>query len=58
MENIANKNLKSEKKSNFLGIAIIILSVLMVANNTAAMSLISKFINKCFKNKTKGNHNR
>lgn len=52
LENIANKNLKSDKKSNFLGIAIIILSILMVANNTAAMSLISKFINKCFKNKT------
>ncbi|MBO5413390.1 MAG: hypothetical protein J6A29_03705 [Clostridia bacterium] len=41
-----------DTKINFIAILTIILSVIMVSNNTAAMSIISKFIDKSFKNKT------
>lgn len=39
-------------KINFWSVVIIIISILAISNNTAAMSLISKFIDKCFKGKT------
>lgn len=46
--NVCNNTIKI----NFIAILTIILSVIMVSNNTAAMSIISKFIDKIFKNKT------
>lgn len=42
----------SSAKTNGLVALTIISSVLLLSNNTAAMSLLSKFIDKCFKNKT------
>lgn len=39
-------------KTNLTGVLVIISSILMVSNNTAAMSLISNFIDKCFKGKS------
>ena len=55
LENIVEKKVNesdSPLKTNCLAVLTIILSVIMVSNNTAAMSLISKFIDKSFKNKT------
>ena len=46
------ENSKSTLKINVISVLTIILSILMISNNTAAMSLISKFIDKLFKNKT------
>ena len=42
----------SSSKTNGLVALTIISSVLLLSNNTASMSLLSKFIDKCFKNKT------
>ena len=39
-------------KINLWSMLTIIISILTISNNTAAMSLLSKFIDKCFKNKT------
>lgn len=51
IEKKVNEN-TSTFKANGIAVLTIILSVIMVSNNTAAMSLISKFIDKIFKNKT------
>lgn len=50
-EKINGKN-NNSFRVNCIGVLTVILSVVMVSNNTAAMSLISNFIDKSFKNKT------
>lgn len=46
------KNSKSAVKINALSALTIISSILLISNNTASMSLLSNFIDRCFKGKT------
>lgn len=55
LEEYIDKKVKSSKspaRTNGIAALTIISSILLISNNTAAMSLLSKFIDKCFKNKT------
>lgn len=55
-ERIANKSTQNPKKvlkNNLCGVLTIISSILLVSNNTAAMSMMSCVVDKFFKNKSK-----